>query len=41
MRARDFEVLRAQAQRDKRGLWGACPSFGSPIDAAATTLTPR
>jgi micrococcal nuclease len=41
MRARDFEVLRVQAQRDKRGLWGACPSFGSPLDAAATTPTPR
>ena len=41
MRARDFEVLRTQAQRDKRGLWGACPSFGSPIDVAATTPPPR
>ena len=36
MRAHDFEVLRVQAQRDKRGLWGACPSFGSPLDAATT-----
>lgn len=41
MRARDFEVLRVQAQRDKRGLWGACPSFGSPLDTAATTPPPR
>lgn len=41
MRTRDFEVLRVQAQRDKRGLWGACPSFGSPLDAAATTPPPR
>jgi micrococcal nuclease len=37
IRARDFEVLRLQSQRDKRGLWGACPSFGSPIDPTATT----
>jgi micrococcal nuclease len=41
MRTRDFEILRVQAQRDKRGLWGACPSFGSPLDAAATTPPPR
>jgi micrococcal nuclease len=41
MRAHDFDVLRAQAQRDKRGLWGACPSFGSPLDAAAITPPPR
>jgi micrococcal nuclease len=37
MRAHDFEVIRLQSQRDKRGLWGACPSFGSPIDALPTT----
>ena len=37
MRARDFEMLRLQAQRDKRGLWGACPSFGSPTDPTTTT----
>lgn len=41
MRAHDFEVLRVQAQRDKRGLWGACPSFGSPVDAAPTTRPAR
>lgn len=41
MRARDFEVLRLQAQRDKRGLWGACPSFGSPVDPITTTRAAR
>ena len=41
MRARDFEVLRLQAQRDKRGLWGSCPSFGSPIDPTTTTVPAR
>ena len=41
MRAHDFELLRVQAQRDKRGLWGACPSFGSPVDAAPTTRPAR
>jgi micrococcal nuclease len=37
MRAHDFEVIRLQSQREKRGLWGACPGFGSSIDAAPTT----
>jgi micrococcal nuclease len=41
MRARDFEILRVQAQHDKRGLWGACPSFGSPVDATTTTRAAR
>jgi micrococcal nuclease len=41
LRAHDFEVLRVQAQRDKRGLWGACLSFGSPLDAAAPTPPAR
>lgn len=41
MRAREFELLRQQSQRDKRGLWGACPSFGSPIDPAVTTTRTR
>ena len=41
MRAREFEILRLQAQRDKRGLWGACAAFGSPIDPAVTTTKAR
>ena len=41
MRARDFELSRLQAQREKRGLWGACPSFGSPIDPTTTTVRGR
>lgn len=41
MRAHDFEVLRVQAQRDKRGLWGACSSFGSPADSPTTTRAAR
>ena len=41
IRARDFEVLRLQAQRDKRGLWGACPSFGSPVEPAPPRTTVR
>ena len=41
MRAREFDTLRLQAQRDKRGLWGACSSFGSPVDPAVTTTRAR
>jgi micrococcal nuclease len=41
LRARDFELLRLQSQRDKRGLWGACPAFGSPVDPPATTTRSR
>jgi micrococcal nuclease len=41
MRASDFEILRLQAQRDKRGLWGACPAFGSPTDPSASPTTAR
>jgi len=41
VRARDFEVLRVEAQHDKRGLWGACPSFGSPVDPTTPTTTVR
>jgi micrococcal nuclease len=37
VRAPEFEVLKAQAQREHRGLWGACPAFGSPADATTTT----
>ena len=39
LRAREFELLRLQSQRDKRGLWGSCPAFGSPVDPRATTTS--
>ena len=41
LRAREFELLRLQSQRDKRGLWGACPVFGSPVDPITTTTGPE
>lgn len=37
MRAHDFEVIRLQSQREKRGMWGVCAAFGSPIDPTPTT----
>jgi micrococcal nuclease len=37
LRAHDFELLRLASQRAKGGLWGACPAFGSPLDAAPST----
>jgi micrococcal nuclease len=41
LRAREFEVMRQQSQREHRGLWGACPAFGSPLEPAVTTTVPR
>jgi micrococcal nuclease len=41
MRAREFELLRQQSQRAQRGLWGACPAFGSPLDPAVATTVRR
>jgi micrococcal nuclease len=41
LRAREFELLRQRSQRDKRGLWGACPAFGSPVDPLVTTTASR
>jgi micrococcal nuclease len=30
--AEDFRAAVADARRSKRGLWGACSSFGAPVD---------
>ena len=41
LRSREFELLRQQSQRERRGLWGACPAFGAPVDPIASTTTRR